>query len=140
MKRTLLIAMMSAALSAFYFALGQTPPAPTPGLGSSESIINAIEEDEAEMEKKVASAVEKLIGKIRTTHGVSSERADMIVKDLHESQRAWEEFRQKQSSFLYSYWYDKIGSTGARYAGVWHYERQMMDQRIKELDEPPGYF
>ena len=64
----------------------------------------------------------------------------MVISDLKAAQIAWQDFRRNQCSFLYSYYYEEIGSLGARAAGVWEYESHLIDQRIKELEEPPNYF
>ena len=43
----------------------------------------------------------------------------MVIDALKASQAAWQEFREKQCGFLYSYFYEEIGSLGARAAGIW---------------------
>jgi hypothetical protein len=64
----------------------------------------------------------------------------MVIRDLKEWQAAWEQFREKQTAFLYTYYYEEIGSLGARAAGIWAYERRLIEKRIEELKNPPNYF
>ncbi len=46
----------------------------------------------------------------------------------------------KQGAFWSSYYYEEIGSLGARAAGLWEYGSRLIKQRIDEVENPPDYF
>lgn len=118
-------------------AQGPDPSAP---VGTTPRLLADIAAGRKKSEKKLENAFRKAIREIDKNDHISRERAAMIIGDLKASQSAWQEFRQKQCSFLYSYYYEEIGSLGSRMAGIWEYESQLIDQRIKELENPPNYF
>lgn len=120
-------------------SLGQGPD-PNAPVGSTPRILSDIQNERKEAEKKLSMALKKAIEEIRKSETISKGRAEMVIKNLTASQAAWEEFRRKQCSFLTGYYYEEIGSLGARAAGIWEYEKGLIEQRIKELEEPPNFF
>lgn len=118
-------------------AQGPDPHAP---VGTTPRILADIAADRQEAEKKLESAFRKATREIEKNDRISRDRAAMVIRDLKASQTAWQEFREKQCSFLQSYYYEEIGSLGSRMAGIWEYESELITQRIKDLENPPNYF
>jgi uncharacterized protein YecT (DUF1311 family) len=119
------------------FAQGADPKAP---VGTTPRILADIEAARKEAEKKLERALQKSVHAIEKSENIGRGRAALVVGDLKASQAAWQEYREKQCGFLYSYYYEEIGSLGARAAGMWQYEHGLIEERIKELENPPGYF
>jgi uncharacterized protein YecT (DUF1311 family) len=132
--------LIAAGLLAQLVVIAKPDPEETPSVGSNASIMKAIEEGRAEKEKKLQKAFDGLVKEIQNSEHISVDRRERVLKDLKEAQKAWEDFRDKQMSFLHSYYYEYIGSMGARNAGIWTTEEQMIDKRIEELESPPGNF
>ena len=119
-------------------AQGPDPKAP---IGSTPRILADIAADRAVAEKKLNSAYEHAIHAIESSDSITRDKAkEMTLRKLKDSQTAWEQFRRKQCAFLASYYYEEIGSLGARAAGLWEYESRLIKQRIEELENPPDYF
>jgi uncharacterized protein YecT (DUF1311 family) len=119
-------------------AQGPDPNAP---VGSTPRILADIAADRKEAEKKLNAALEHAVRAIESSDSITRDGGkEMVVRKLKESQAAWEQFRREQCAFLYSYYYEEIGSLGARAAGLWEYESRLIKQRIEELENPPNYF
>ena len=120
------------------YAQGPDPNAP---VGSTPRILADIAADRKEMEKKLQDTFQSAVHAVETNEHINRDGGrEMVIRDLKAAQAAWKEFREKQCSFLYSYYYEEIGSLGARAAGIWAYERELIETRIKELENPPNYF
>ena len=120
-------------------AFAQGPDSNAP-VGTTPRILADIAADQKKAETRLEAAFQKAIHAIETSELIGRDRAEMVIRDLKASQAAWQVYREKQRAFLYAYYYEEIGSLGARAAGVWEYERRLIDARIKELEEPPNYF
>lgn len=134
-----LFAIALLALSAAHTnAQGPDPNAP---IGTTPRLLADIAASREEAEKKLEAAFQRAIRAIETNDMITRDKgAEMVIDDLKASQAAWQEFREKQCGFLYSYYYEEIGSLGARAAGIWEYEERMIGARIRELEHPPNYF
>jgi uncharacterized protein YecT (DUF1311 family) len=115
-------------------------PDPNAPIGSTPRLLADIAAGRKAAEKRLAAALQRAIRAIEKNDRISPGRPEMIIRDLKASQAAWEEFREKQCAFLYAYYFEEIGSLGARAAGIWTYEERIIDARIQELNEPPNYF
>lgn len=125
-------------LSAHTSAQGPDPEAP---IGSTPRLLADIAAGRKEAEKKLEATFQRAIRAIETSDQITRDRGiEMVIQGLKASQAAWQEFREKQCGFLYSYYYEEIGSLGARAAGIWAYEERMIEARIEELENPPNYF
>ena len=119
-------------------AQGPDPNAP---VGSTPRILADIAADREDAEKKLNAAFERAVHAIESSDNIRRDKGkEMVIRKLKESQTAWEQFRREQCAFLYSYYYEEIGSLGARAAGIWEYESRLIKQRIEELENPPNYF
>ena len=140
MKLIKLCLLTSAVLVIYAGPVSAQGPDPKAPVGTTPHLLADIAADRREAEKKLESAFRKAIQEIEKNDHTSRDRAVMVISDLKASQAAWQEFRKKQCSFLSSYYYEEIGSLGSRMAGIWEYESQLIDLRIKELENPPNYF
>ena len=140
MKVTNLGVLASAVLCVLAGPLSAQGPDPSAPVGTTPRLLADIAASRKESEKKLDMTFRKAIREIEKSEHVSRDRAERVISDLNASQAAWQDFRRKQCSFLYSYYYEEIGSLGARMAGIWEYESQLIGQRIKELENPPNYF
>lgn len=87
-------------------------------------------------EKKLKAAYEALIQRIKAEN--SKERAELLIKHLQDSQKAWNAYRDAQVAFVGIY--GDVGSASARAAGLATYSAELTEQRIKDLGDVPDPF
>lgn len=140
MKLARSVLLVFVALCAATSNLAAQGPDPGARVGSTPRILADIAAARSESERKLEAAFQKALQAIEKDENISQSRTAMVAESLKASQSAWQDFRRKQCDFLSSYYYEKIGSLGARAGGIWEYESHLIDQRIKELENPPNYF
>jgi uncharacterized protein YecT (DUF1311 family) len=120
------------------FANAPDPNAPE---GTTPRLLADTAAAREEAETKLEAAFQRAVAAIEASDSITRNQGkQMVVRELRESQASWQQFREKQCAFLYSYYYEEIGSLGASAAGIWEYERRMIEARIEELAEPPNFF
>ena len=87
-------------------------------------------------DKKLNAAYEALIKDIRTHN--DKDRAELVINNLRESQRAWLKYRETQLDFVGTY--NKIGSASARNAGLALYSHEITEARIADFQGVPNPF
>lgn len=90
----------------------------------------------ADDDKKLNAAYEHLIKDIRAHN--DKDRAELIIGNLRESQRAWLKYREAQLSFVGTY--NDVGSGSARAAGLAQYSHELTEDRIKAFGAVPNPF
>ena len=87
-------------------------------------------------DKKLNAAYEALIKDIRSHN--DKDRAELVIGNLRESQRAWLKYRETQLGFVDTY--NKIGSASARNAGLARYSHELTKARIEDFQGVPDPF
>ncbi len=126
MKRHVLAACLLSLLVAPLFVLAQ----------SSREIYAEANAVAAQDDKKLNAAYETLIKDIRAHN--DKDRAELVIGNLRESQRAWLKYREAQLGFVGTY--NEIGSASARNAGLALYSHELTEARIKDFQAVPNPF
>ena len=90
----------------------------------------------SEDDKKLNAAYEALLKEIRAHN--PKDRAELVIKSLRESQRAWLKYRETQIDFVGTY--TDVGSASARDAGLAQYSHDLTEARIKDFAAVPNPF
>ena len=90
----------------------------------------------AKDDKKLNAAYEALIKDIRAHN--DKDRAERVIGDLRESQRAWLKYREAQLGFVGVY--NNIGSPSARNVGLAQYSHELTEARITDFQGVPDPF
>lgn len=100
---------------------------------SAKGLYAASAKAEEDVDHKLQAAYDQLIKKITETGGLN---APLWIQRLEASQKAWKTYRETQVTFVG--YYNDIGSSSARAAGMAMYYEELTKKRIDDLKEVPN--